>query len=197
MFDVRDTDAIETRQTPVSPTASSRKLTARNLTEGSPTESSPTEGNWTKSSPEASANESATMAVTGLNHFNITASPDLIEQVKTFYRDILGFKVGPRAHLEHSGYWLYAGEAPILHLSACPEMDAKMGAEMIKSTVKCRGFFNHISLNCVGLQATTARLSATNTPYKTIELSDIAQTQVFITDPAGIGVELTFFNEAV
>ena len=155
-----------------------RKVLYAGIADNQPTEVSPT------SLPE----EPQTMAVTGLNHFNITASPDLIEQVKQFYRDILGFEVGPRAHLDHSGYWLYAGNSPILHLSACPEMD--------NGSARCKGFFNHISLNCVGLRATTDRLIATKTPYRTIELSDIAQTQVFITDPAGIGVELTFFNEA-
>ncbi|MEL6552289.1 MAG: VOC family protein [Cyanobacteria bacterium J06621_11] len=130
-----------------------------------------------------------TMAVTGLNHFNITASPEIVEQTKRFYRDILGFEVGPRAHLNHSGYWLYAGNSPILHLSTCPDMNS--------SAMRCRGFFNHISLNCVGLQSTIKRLTATNTAYKAIELSDIGQTQLFITDPAGIGVELTFFDEAL
>lgn len=125
-------------------------------------------------------------AVTGLNHFNITASTALIEQVKQFYRDVLGLAVGPRAHLDHSGYWLYAGDSPILHLSACPDLE--------DSTVTCRGFFNHISLSCTGLQATIARLVATETPYRVSQLLDLGQTQLFITDPAGIGVELTFFE---
>ena len=127
------------------------------------------------------------MSVNGLNHFNITASSALIEQVKQFYIDIVGLTVGPRAHLDHGGYWLYAGTQPILHLSARPNKK--------QNKVEGEGFFNHISLSCVGLQATIAKMLATGTPYRIIELSDLGQTQVFITDPAGIGVELTFFDE--
>lgn len=127
------------------------------------------------------------MAVTGLNHFNITASPALIEKVKMFYMDVVGLTVGPRAHLDHSGYWLYAGNQPILHLSARPNIG--------NSTAEYKSLFNHISLSCVGLKATVSKLSATKTPYQIVELLDVGQTQVFITDPAGIGVELTFFNE--
>ncbi|MEM6599206.1 MAG: diguanylate cyclase [Cyanobacteria bacterium P01_D01_bin.36] len=125
--------------------------------------------------------------MTGLNHFNITAPTILIEQVKRFYHDILGLTVGPRAHLSHDGYWLYAEDSPILHLSACPDLEG--------SVITCRGFFNHISLSCTGLQATITHLIATKTPYRIVQLLDLGQTQLFITDPAGIGVELTFFDE--
>ena len=127
--------------------------------------------------------------VTGLNHFNITASPKVIERVKRFYCDILGLTVGPRAQLDHSGYWLYASNSPILHLSACPSLEG--------SVITCRGFFNHISLSCVGLQATIAQLIVTETPYRTTQLLDLDQTQLFVTDPAGIGVELTFPGESL
>lgn len=127
------------------------------------------------------------LQVLGLNHFNITASPALIEQVKRFYIDVIGLTIGPRAHLDHQGYWLYAGEVPILHLSACRSVSPV--------TIIQKGYFNHISLSCVGLTQAISKMLATATPYRIIELSDIHQTQLFLTDPAGIGVELTFFNE--
>lgn len=129
------------------------------------------------------------MQVSGLNHFNITASPLLIERVKRFYIDTIGLVVGPRAHLDHEGYWLYAGEIPLLHLSACQTMETT-------ATVS-KGYFNHISMSCVGLKAAIAKMNVTRTPYRLIQLSDIHQTQIFLTDPAGIGVELTFFNECL
>ena len=131
----------------------------------------------------------APMHVTGLNHFNITASPELIERVKQFYLDIVGLTLGPRAHLDHEGYWLYADYVPIVHLSMeenIPNFSAGLACH-----------FNHISLNCVGLQGAIAKMIATQTPYRIIQLRDIHQTQVFLTDPAGIGVELTFFNESL
>lgn len=139
----------------------------------------------------ASKTASPKMQVVGLNHFNITAAPRLIEQVKQFYIDIVGLKMGARAHLDHEGYWLYAGAFPILHLSARPKMGMRGQQD------PCPGYFNHISLGCRGLKSTLAKLTETHTPYRLIELIDIKQTQLFVTDPAGIGVELTFFNERV
>lgn len=128
------------------------------------------------------------MKITGLNHFNITASPRLVEQVKQFYVDTIGLAIGPRADLDHEGYWLYAGEVPILHLSA---------RRTIETASPQAGYFNHISLSCVGLARAIAKMVATQTPYQLMYLSDIHQTQISLKDPAGIGVELTFFNECL
>jgi len=142
-----------------------------------------------KPAPAAEPMQARPLQVLGLNHFNITASPALIEQVRRFYLDVIGLTIGPRAHLDHEGYWLYAGEVPILHLSACRKVSSV--------TTTQKGYFNHISLSCVGLTAAIAKMLATGTPYRMIQLSDIHQTQLFLTDPAGIGVELTFFNESL
>lgn len=145
-------------------------------------------------SPDASLPSSLSVSqadfqVLGLNHFNITASPPLIERIKRFYIDIAGLKLGARARLDHDGYWLYAGTSPILHLSARPGIEVAIESK--------QGYFNHISLACVGLKGAITRIAAANIPYRLIELSDIKQTQLFLTDPAGIGVELTFFNECL
>ena len=129
------------------------------------------------------------MTVCGLNHFNITASKALIEEVKQFYTEVVGLKLGPRAHLDHDGYWLYAGAMPIVHLS--------IASNMLPISEGAKGYFNHISLSCVGLKRAIAKMEDTHTPYRLIQLPDIHQTQLFITDPASTGVELTFFDESL
>jgi hypothetical protein len=162
------------------------------------------------------------MRVLGLNHFNITASPAFIEQIKNFYVDVIGLTVGPRARLDHNGFWLYAGKSPILHLSArqqslcqqslcqqslCQQSAAKKIAEtelaqteltekafVERETPPMEGCFNHISLSCIGLAATIEKMIAMEIPYKISIIPDFGQTQIFIKDPAGIGVELTFFE---
>lgn len=139
------------------------------------------------SEPLCQPRDARQMCVSGLNHFNISASQELIERVKQFYTDVVGLALGPRAHLDHEGYWLYAGCTPIVHLS--------VRADAVSSAQK--GYFNHISLGCVGLKSAIAKMLATQTPYQLIQLPDIHQTQLFVTDPAGIGVELTFFNESL
>jgi hypothetical protein len=157
------------------------------------------------------------MSVLGLNHFNITASPSFIEQIKNFYVDVIGLTIGPRAQLDHSGFWLYAGNSPILHLSArqqslcqqslCQQSTTKEIAETESAETELaksgslerempmtEGCFNHISLDCTGLAATLKKLIAMEIPYKISIVPDFGQTQVFIKDPAGIVVELTFLE---
>ena len=132
--------------------------------------------------------EQPPLRVLSLNHINISASPALIEKVKCFYTDIVGLTVGPRARLDHEGYWLYAGHLPILHLSA------RVG---LVEEGKQKGRLNHVSLGCVGLMGAIAKLRETGTPYKIVNVADTGQTQLFLQDPAGISIELTFFNESV
>lgn len=126
------------------------------------------------------------LRVLGLNHINISASPELIEEVKCFYINIIGLTVGPRARLDHEGYWLYAGHSPILHLSARTHL-IEAGEQ--------KGFLNHVSLSCVGLRDAIAKLQEAEIPYRAATVFDTGQTQLFVQDPAGISVELTFFNE--
>ncbi|MFK8185579.1 MAG: hypothetical protein AB8B99_19555 [Phormidesmis sp.] len=138
------------------------------------------------------ANQSdSVMTVLGLNHFNITAPPHLVEKLKHFYIDIIGLTMGPRADLNHDGYWLYAGKhdasQPILHLSICQNLQCPSGVR--------QGYLNHISLSCVGLVAALSNLIIKGIPYQLIQVPSINLIQVFVKDPAGIGVELSFFNE--
>ena len=56
-----------------------------------------------------------------LDHINIRAPRDLIEQVKDFYGELLGMVEGPRPDFDSEGYWLYAGEKALIHLSVSPD----------------------------------------------------------------------------
>jgi len=53
------------------------------------------------------------MPVAQLNH--VTVRTDDLEGTRDFYHDMLGLKAGPRP-LGFPGYWLYAGENPLVHL---------------------------------------------------------------------------------
>lgn len=139
----------------------------------------------------ASSEAGSVMTVLGLNHFNITAPPHLVEELKHFYVDIIGLTMGAKAALNHDGYWLYAvnsaSSQPVLHLNTCQEIQA--------STDVRQGYFNHISLTCMGLVAAVSKLIVTGLPYQLTQVPSINLIQVFVKDPAGIGVELSFFNE--
>ena len=55
------------------------------------------------------------MPITHLEHFLVLT--DDIEATRDFYRDVLGLTVGPRPPLPFTGYWLYAGGAPCVHIA--------------------------------------------------------------------------------
>lgn len=127
--------------------------------------------------------------VTGLNHFNITAPYELLERVRDFYVEVVGLAVGERPGFMRNGFWLYAGNEPIVHLTACEADDARIGGETGLN------FFDHIALACRGLSGIVERLKRFDIPYEVVRIPSLGQVQVFVRDPAGIGLELNFVNE--
>ena len=57
------------------------------------------------------------MTILGFNHYNLRAERLMMEQLKVFYRDVVGLQIGERPQLTSFGYWLYAGSKDVLHLS--------------------------------------------------------------------------------
>ncbi|HEY6187470.1 MAG TPA: VOC family protein [Pyrinomonadaceae bacterium] len=130
------------------------------------------------------------MNTVGLNHFNITAPPELLEKVRDFYVEVLGLAVGDRPDFRRKGFWLYAGREPIVHLTACENGDARAEGKAGTS------FLDHVAFSCKGLSGLIERLKRLNIPYEVSEVASLGQVQVFLYDPARVGVELNFVNES-
>lgn len=129
------------------------------------------------------------MTVRGLGHLNLRAPAAVTEQLRRFYLDVIGLREGPRPAFRSGsrGYWLYAGEHAVLHLSMGPDDGI---------AVQPRGPFNHFAFDCDDLDATRTRLDAAGITYQTDTVAALHQVQLFLTDPAGVGVELTFTQPA-
>jgi catechol 2,3-dioxygenase-like lactoylglutathione lyase family enzyme len=121
--------------------------------------------------------------VRGLDHINLRVPSDLLELVRTFYIDMVGLHDGPRPPMSSQGYWLYAGDSAVLHLSV-GNADNIVG--------QGSGCFSHVAFACTDLAATRARLDAARVVHRVVVLDEGAQVQVFVVDPAGITVELNF-----
>ena len=130
------------------------------------------------------------MNVEGLNHFNITAPRELLERVRDFYVEALGLVVGDRPAFMREGFWLYAGREPVVHLTACDAGDPR--AEGARG----HGFFDHVAFKCTGLAGCLERLRRFGVAYELAEVPSLRQVQLFLRDPAGVGVELNFADES-
>ncbi|HEV2538582.1 MAG TPA: VOC family protein [Frateuria sp.] len=123
--------------------------------------------------------------VRGLAHANLRAPAAMIERLRRFYIDVIGLREGPRPAFRSGsrGYWLYAGDADVLHLTVAGPGDALPAPT---------GHFNHLAFACTDLVAIRDRLDAAGLPYEIDEVDALGQVQLFLTDPCGLDVELNF-----
>lgn len=124
------------------------------------------------------------MTAIAFNHFNLRAPRELLDALRDFYHDVVGLQPGPRPAFRSFGYWLYLGGQPVLHLSeALPPENRAIG---VTNT------FDHVAFTCIGRPAMEEKLKRLGIAYETMHVPATNQVQLFITDPAGNGVELNF-----
>jgi catechol-2,3-dioxygenase len=124
------------------------------------------------------------MNVLGLSHYNLRGPRAVLDGLCSFYSQVVGLKTGARPPFRSFGYWLYAGEEAVLHLS-----------EAAPSEVRAAGIvttFDHVAFRCSGRRGFEDRLRALGIDYQVDGVPGTAQVQLFFQDPAGNGVELIF-----
>ena len=120
--------------------------------------------------------------VTGFSHYNLVADRQLLDDIRRFYIDIVGLQQGSRPPFKRFGYWLYAGQQAVLHLT-----EALPSEERQKITGST---FDHVAFTCNDIASATARLRTRGIPYHIDVVPQTGEQQVFFSDPAGNGVEL-------
>jgi len=129
------------------------------------------------------------MTTLGLNHYNLRAQPELLEKLRRFYCDVVALRVGFRPAFKSSGYWLYAGDQAVLHLSqAAPDEQLSLAAMTT---------FSHVAFSCTDVASFEQRLKHHGVDYRVTHVPQTEQVQLFCRDPAGNGVELNFSSEDV
>ena len=128
------------------------------------------------------------MKITGLDHRGIKT--DKLEASLHFYVDLLGLEQGHRPEaLVTAGYWLYAGENPIVHLiesSSCPGERTSSKRKSLTDT----GGQTHLALTVEDARSAVDRLVAAGIPYWDRLFRNPIMYQVFIEDPNGLLIEL-------
>ena len=122
------------------------------------------------------------MAISNISHVNLRAHRALLEVLRDFYVEVVGLEVGKRPPFESSGYWLYGGGQPIVHL-----VEARPGEDpsIANGTV-----LDHVAFAVTSLDGLESRLRQRGIEFEKREVPLTNQRQVFFSDPAGNGIEL-------
>jgi len=115
-----------------------------------------------------------------IDHVNIKATAELLEKVRDFHCQILGLETGPRPAFGDRGYWLYAGDQALIHLTEC-SADRATGSQ---------GAFDHFALRVPELSPFIRRLQDADVEYHESLVPGTGLRQVFFRDPAGARVEI-------
>jgi catechol 2,3-dioxygenase-like lactoylglutathione lyase family enzyme len=130
------------------------------------------------------------MPVSALDHFTIRCSEADLEPLCDFYTRHIGLRIGNRPPIPAPGFWLYSEGRPIVHLYAIGNaVDAAHGTAVT-------GPLDHISFRAHGLAATRAHLRANGIAFEEAPVPGWPLHQVFVRDPKGLKIELTFDLDA-
>ena len=125
-----------------------------------------------------------------LQHFTI--EPSDLERTKSFYVDVLGLEVGERPPLDFPGYWLYSGGIATVHLMGTRKPRDGIVVRGPEKKYEDTGRLDHIAFAATDVAAIRDRLTARNVSFREQVVPRTGDTQIFLYDPDGVGVELNF-----
>jgi len=125
-----------------------------------------------------------------LQHYTI--EPADLEATKTFYCDVLGLENGDRPPLNFPGYWLYSGGIATVHLMGQREPREGIVVRGTQNKFTDTNRLDHIAFSATDADGVRKRLQANNVPFREQIVPRTGDTQFFLYDPDGVGVELNF-----
>lgn len=115
-----------------------------------------------------------------LGHVTVRSAD--FERTERFYVDLLGLRIGPRPAIALPGRWFYLGDRAVVHVLPRTADRVAGGG----------GVIDHFAFDAADLPAFTRRLEAAGHAFESHRLADSNIWQVFLTDPDGARVELSF-----
>ena len=122
-----------------------------------------------------------------IDHFTLSVRENELEPMRAFYAETFGLEEGRRPDFPFPGHWLYLNGRPVVHLAANLPDDWEVPDGTMKT-----GKFNHVSFRCKNLESTRKRLSDQGVKFREAPVPGFPLHQVFLHDPAGLMIELTF-----
>src|SRR5438876_6954223 len=96
------------------------------------------------------------MPILGFQHINTRSTN--VERTRDFYVRLLGLRAGDRPPFQSTGYWLYLGNQPIVHL-----VQRRAGEPAAESG---SGNLDHVAFSCTDLDATRTALKAAGVAFR-------------------------------
>ena len=127
------------------------------------------------------------MKIDGLLHVNIRCHESDLPAIERFYR-ALGIEPGYRPAFPFSGFWLYHGREPIIHISA------RYAEGSITKDRTHNGSVDHIAFRCRGASDLRDRLVRNQIEFEEHNVENVGY-QIFTADPVGTRLEFNFPNE--
>ena len=132
----------------------------------------------------------AGLGVTELQHVLVLS--DDIDGAADFYERALGLRVGERPPFDFTGYWLYAGDTPCLHIAdrgSYRAHAAGYGLE-VPERIDGPGPVDHIAFGAEDYQAAHQRLTSAGIEPICRQIAGGGPRQLFFFDPDGLRVEI-------
>ena len=127
-------------------------------------------------------------AVTGLLHVLVKTND--LAQTLAFYKGVLGLREAQRPPFGFAGAWLACptanGELVIHVWAGGPGMGADGVAPYGTATI------DHVSLSAVGYKGFRAKFQEQGLPWREFVIPNTTLFQLFVYDPSGVQIELTF-----
>jgi catechol 2,3-dioxygenase-like lactoylglutathione lyase family enzyme len=130
------------------------------------------------------------MPLGGLQHFTI--EPQDLERTKNFYVDVLGLEIGDRPPLDFPGYWLCSSGQATVHLMGTRKPREGIIVRGTEKKYEDTGRLDHIAFAASDVEGMRKRLQTRNVKFRESIVPRTGDTQVFLYDPDGVGVELNF-----
>jgi len=130
------------------------------------------------------------MPLGGLQHYTI--EPSDLEKTKDFYCDVLGLENGERPPLDFPGYWLYSGGTATVHLMGTRKPREGIVVRGTAKKYEDTGRLDHIAFAASDVDGVRKRLQSKGVKFRESIVPRTGDTQFFLYDPDGVGVELNF-----
>jgi catechol 2,3-dioxygenase-like lactoylglutathione lyase family enzyme len=135
---------------------------------------------------------SDSLGVTELQHVLVLS--DDIDRAREFYEQVVGLRAGDRPAFDFTGYWMYAGDTPCLHIADRASYRAHaegIGLE-VPERISGPGQVDHIAFGASDYDAVSDRLARAGVEPVRRQIPGGGPRQLFFEDPDGQRLEINF-----